>query len=279
MAEPFGPLVSAEWLREHLGDPDLRIIDLRWYLDGRSGLDAFHAGHIPGARFMDLQRDVTGTDGPGRHPLPTASQFAAAMRTAGLNGDSRVVVYDDQGGFSAARLWWLLGYYGHRAQAVLDGGLAAWQDPLETMVTAHPAGNFEAKPAATDLVVDREGVRGSGAKLIDARARERFTGEVEPIDPKAGHIPGAHNLPWRDNLGDDWRFLPPEVLRRRYQDHGATAGADVIVYCGSGVSACVDLLAMDLAGLRGARLYAGSWSDWSSQDLPVETGEGAAPTR
>ena len=267
----FGPLVSAAWLRDHLADGNLRVIDLRWYTDGRSGRDAYLAGHLPGAVFVDLDRDITGAEGPGRHPIPTRAQFEEAMRSAGVDPDSRVVVYDDQGGFSAARLWWLLRYFGHPAVAVLDGGMRGWEGALEAAPVRPTRGSFRAAEADRSMVVDRDHVRqATEAALFDARAPERYRGEVEPIDPKAGHIPGARNVPWRSNLGADWRFLPPEELRRKY---AAAEGREVIAYCGSGVSAGVDLLALEVAGLTGARLYEGSWSDWSRQDLPVATGD------
>jgi len=273
MAERFGPLVSADWLREHLGEPNLRVVDLRWYLDGRSGRDAFEAGHLPGAVFVDLDRDLAAPAGDGRHPLPAREQFQEAMRAAGVDAAARVVVYDDQGGFSAARLWWLLRYFGHPAAAVLDGGIQAWGERLQSGPAPPPApGAFVAAEPDASLVVGREEIQAGGTgPLIGARAGERYRGEVEPIDPKAGHIPGARNLVWRSLLGPDWRFLPASELRRKFEAVGAT-GAEVTMYCGSGVSSCVNVLAFELAGLGRARLYVGSWSDWSNQDLPVATG-------
>jgi thiosulfate/3-mercaptopyruvate sulfurtransferase len=266
-----GPLVSAGWLSERIGEPGLSVIDVRWYLDGRSGREAYLGGHLPGALFVDLDRDITGAEGPGRHPIPGAAQFQEAMRTAGVGPATSVVVYDDQGGFSAARLWWLLRHYGHSAVAVLDGGLAAWTGPLETGADSAPSGEFVAAEPDRSMVVDREHVReAKGAAVFDARAAERYRGELEPIDPKAGHIPGARNVPWRSNLDADWRFLPAEELRAKY---AAGEGREVIAYCGSGVSAAVDLLALELAGIHGAKLYEGSWGDWSGQDLPVATGD------
>jgi thiosulfate/3-mercaptopyruvate sulfurtransferase len=266
----FGPLVPADWLRDHLADGDVKVIDLRWYTDRRSGRDAYRAGHVPSAVFIDLDRDITGAAGPGRHPIPSRAQFEDAMQTAGLEPDSRVVVYDDLGGSSAARLWWLLRYYGHPAVAVLDGGLPAWQGPLETDSVSPPRGGFHAAKPDREMVVDRDHVRAKGeAVLIDARAAERYRGEVEPFDAKAGHIPGARNVPWRSNLGEDWRFLPPAELRAKYV---AAEGQEVIAYCGSGITAAVDLLALEVAGIGGATLYEGSWSDWSRQDLPIATG-------
>ena len=267
----FGPLVSADWLSEHLAAEDLRVIDLRWYLDGRSGRDAYLAGHIPGAVFVDLERDITGVDGPGRHPLPNREQFQEAMRAAGVEPESGVVVYDDQGGYSAARLWWLMRYFGHPLVAVLDGGLLAWRGDLEREPASPPRGSFWAAVPDQTMVVDRDQVRAARrAVLFDARAPDRYRGEAEPIDAKAGHIPGARNVPWRSNLDADWHFLPGDQLQRNY---AGAKGREVIAYCGSGVSAGVDLLGLELAGITGAKLYEGSWSDWSRQDLPVATGE------
>ena len=266
----FGPLVAAAWLAASIGAPDLRVVDVRWYLDGRSGRDAHLAGHIPGAAFVDLERDLTAPEGPGRHPIATREQFQETMRAAGVGGGDRVVAYGDQGPYSSARLWWLLRYYGHPRAAVLDGGIAAWAGPLEAGPVRPPRGDFTAAAPDRSLVADREEVRAArGAVLFDARAGERYRGEREPIDSRAGHIPGALNVPWDANLGGDQRFLPPPELRRLYT---AGEGREVIAYCGSGVTAAVDVLAMELAGLPTARLYEGSWSDWSRHDLPVATG-------
>jgi thiosulfate/3-mercaptopyruvate sulfurtransferase len=265
-----GPLVDAEWLREHADDPDVRVIDFRWYLQWRDGREEYAKGHIPGAVFVDLQ-DVTGREGGGRHPLPTPEQFERAMREAGVDPETKVVVYDDAGGSVAARLWFLLGYFGHRAQAVLDGGLQAWGGPLSTSGTRVEPGAFQAKTPNLSRVLHFEEVRNlSGAPLIDARAGERYRGEKEPVDPKAGHIPGALSAPFTDNLEPDGRFKSPKELRARYQNLGADKGA--VFYCGSGVNATHHVLAMAIAGLPNARLYAGSWSDWSHRDAPVATG-------
>ncbi len=266
----FGPLVDSAWLREHLNDPDLRVIDFRWYLLGRKGLDEYARGHIPGAVFVDLE-DVTGKEGGGRHPLPTAKQFESEMRSAGVSGSTRVVVYDDAGASVAARLWFLLGYFGHRAQAVLDGGIGGWAGPLEVEPASVAPGDFVAAKPDAGRVLHFEDVRSlHGVPLIDARAGERYRGEKEPIDPKAGHIPGALNAPFTENVGADGRFKSPAELRTRYARLGAEEGA--VFYCGSGVNASQHLLAMAVAGLPNARLYAGSWSDWSNRDLPVATG-------
>ena len=254
------------------------MVDFRWYLTGRQGRDAYLGGHIPGAVFVDLDA-VTGK-GPGRHPLPTKQQFQAEMRRAGITDSTKVIVYDDAGGSIAARLWFLLGWFGHGAQAVLDSGLQGWGQPLETEVPAVRAGNFKARAPERSRILDFEQVkrlstagRGktrAGRVLIDARVGERYRGEREPIDPKKGHIPGAVSAPWIDNLDADARFKSPEDLRRRYEALGVDGSA--AVYCGSGVNACHDLLALELAGFSDVRLYAGSWSDWSNQDAPVATG-------
>jgi len=268
----FGPLVDAEWLRAHMDDPDVRLIDFRWYLQGRDGREEFRRGHIPHSVFLDLEA-VTGKQGGGRHPLPTAKQFEESMRICGVNENTRVVAYDDAGGATAARLWFLLGYFGHRAQAVLDGGIQAWGEPLETKVEAFPRGNFQARSPDRSGVLDYESVRQlAGVPVVDARAGERYRGEVEPIDPRAGHIPGALSAPFTENLDAQKRFKTPSELRRRYEELGAAEGA--VFYCGSGVNATHHILAMAIAGLPNARLYAGSWSDWSNRgDAPVATGD------
>lgn len=271
----FGPLVAGGDLYERRADADLRVIDFRWYLDGRSGKAAYDAGHIPGAVFVDLDREVTG-QGDGRHPLPGRAQFELAMRRAGVDRGSRVVVYDDLGGFSAARLWWLLRYFGHAPVAVLDGGLSAWPGELSREAVRVRAGDFVAASPRSEMKLDYEGVRGlaSGAVLLDARAPERYRGEVEPIDPRAGHIPGARSRPWQANLDERKRFRSREDLRGRFRELGLEDGSHAVAYCGSGVSACHNLLALEIAGLSGGRLYEGSWSDWSRRpEAPAATGD------
>lgn len=265
----FGPLVDAEWLRRHLNEEDMRVVDFRWYLLGKKGFDEYAKGHIPNAVFVDVD-EVTG-QGPGRHPLPTREQFEAAMRKAGISSETRVVAYDDSGGSVASRLWFLLRYFGHRHQAVLDGGIQAWVSPLTTDVPDVRAGDFRAAEPDRSQILDFEAVRKlDGVPLIDARAPERYRGEKEPIDPKAGHIPGALSAPFRGNVAPDGRFKSPAELRERYIALGAEKGA--VFYCGSGLNATNDVLAMEIAGLPNARLYEGSWSDWSSRDLPIATG-------
>lgn len=265
----FGPLVDADWLREHLTDQDVRVIDFRWYLRGKQGRDEYSKGHIPGAVFVDLE-EVTGK-GPGRHPLPTREQFESAMRKAGVSSQTKVIAYDDEGDSVASRLWFLLRYFGHQHQAVLDGGLQAWESPLETAVPHVSAGDFRAAEPDHSKILDFQAVRNlRGVPLIDARAPERYRGETEPVDPKLGHIPGALNAPFRGNLRPDGRFKSPSELRERFAKLGAENGA--VFYCGSGVNATHEVLAMEIAGLPNARIYEGSWSDWSRRDLPVATG-------
>lgn len=274
--DTFGPLVSAAWLHDHLADPDLRVLDVRWYLDGRSGPDAYRSGHLPGAVFCDLERDLSGSvEGRGRHPLPERDAFEQAMRRLGVGATMRVVAYDDLGGQVAGRLWWLLRYFGHDAVALLDGGLQAWGEPLEVGDVTPTPGDFVTAPPRVEWTADYEAVRSRSPRtlLLDARAGERFRGEQEPVEPVAGHIPGARSAPFSGNLTADGRFKSPDELRRRYHELGVGSGSDAVVYCGSGVSACNDLVAMELAGLTGARLYPGSWSDWSRREgAEVETG-------
>jgi thiosulfate/3-mercaptopyruvate sulfurtransferase len=255
----FGPLVSAEWLREHLGEPGLVVVDCRYVLgEPGAGERAWREGHIPGAAHLDLDRDLADPPGAGgRHPLPAAERFAAAARRAGIGAADRVVAYDAAGEGGAARLWWLLRHFGHADVAVLDGALRGWDGPLE--VESEPtaaSGGFAARPRTGDTV-DAEEIERSRPRLLDARAPERYRGEVEPIDPVAGHIPGAENVPWQE-VAPAGRFLSPDELRERLGDQ------PFVAYCGSGVTACTLLVAAELAGVE-ARLYPGSWSEWSSR--------------
>lgn len=277
----FGPLVTTDWLSDNLAAPDLRIADVRWYLDpARKGRDAYRAGHVPGAIFLDIDADLAAPGGArggplGRHPWPSPEQMDRVMSAAGVGERTRVVAYDDQSGAIAARLWYLLRAYGHENVAVLDGGFPKWQAegrPIDTTTTFATPAAFHARPQ-TGVVLTKTDMRSlaPGALVLDARAPERYLGEAEPIDPRAGHIPGACNAPFAANLTKDPVpvFRKPEELRAHYTALGAEKEPPV-VYCGSGVTACHDLLALELAGLRG-RLYAGSWSEWSSDpSLPVE---------
>jgi len=267
----FGPLITVDWLDEHVGDSDVRVIDFRWYLAGRKGAEEYAKGHIPGAAFVELD-DVTGS-GPGRHPLPTREQFQTAMRIAGVDDATAVVVYDDVGGSVAARLWFLLGWFGHDRQAVLDGGLQAWGELLESTAPHVREGSFTAREPDRSRILDFDEIAThQGVPVIDSRAGERYRGEKEPVDPKAGHIPGARTAPFAGNLQEDGRFKSREELRRRFEEVGVDPEKGAIVYCGSGVNACHNLLAMELAGVKNVRLYEGSWSDWSSRDAPIATG-------
>lgn len=267
------PLVSVDELARRLAE--VTVLDVRYRLGGPSGPDVHAAGHVPGARFVDLDTALADPPGAGgRHPLPDPARFAEAMREAGVASGRPVVVYDDWEGRAAARLWWLLGHHGHDDVRVLDGGWRAWQDaghPVETGTVAAPArGDFTASPGRRRVVGPDE-VPAVGV-LVDARAPERYRGDVEPVDPVAGHVPGAVNVPTTDNVGPDGRFLSASTLRAVYARVGAVPGADVAVYCGSGVTACHDLLALEVAGVEAA-LYPGSWSGWvTDPERPVERG-------
>jgi len=257
---------------------------VRWYLDpARQGRAAYLAGHLPGAVFMDIDADLSAPGGRrggplGRHPWPSAEQVGRVMGAYGIGPGVRVVAYDDQAGATAARLWYVLRAHGHDDVAVLDGGIVKWLAegrPLETEVPAFAERTFPARLRPGWVVTKRDVPRDSSAPLLDARAAERYRGEVEPVDPRPGHIPGARSAPFGANLtsGDVPVFLPPAALRARYAALGAES-AEPVVYCGSGVTACHDLLALAAAGFKG-RLYAGSWSEWSADPaLPAETGGG-----
>jgi thiosulfate/3-mercaptopyruvate sulfurtransferase len=268
------PLISADELRALTPPP--AILDVRWELGKPSQRRAYEEGHIPGAAFVDLESELSGAPGArGRHPLPDATAFQASMRAAGVFNDRAVVVYD---GIAAARAWWLLRYFGHRQVAVLDGGLAAWDGALASGSESPQPGDFTARPDAMP-VLDARGAAEIATKgvLLDARAPERFRGELEPVDPVAGHIPGARNRPVTDNLGSDGRFRPPAELRAEFERLGAREGVPVGAYCGSGVAGAHEVLALELAGLRAA-LYAGSWSEWITDPRrPVERSPRAAP--
>ncbi|ACZ29716.1 Rhodanese domain protein [Xylanimonas cellulosilytica DSM 15894] len=260
------------------------LLDVRWALAAAGhtfdGLAHYRAGHLPGAVFADLETELAAAPSAaqGRHPLPSTAQFQAAARRWGLRNDSRVVVYDATGGMSAARAWWLLRYFGLRDVRILDGGLPAWQragHPLEVHDVVAPPGDVVLSPGhlrtldasgAAALAASEDGV------LLDARAGERYRGETEPVDPRAGHIPGAVSAPTSENLTDEGSFLPTAALRDRFAALGATAGTRVGVYCGSGVTAAHEAAALAAAGVE-AILYPGSWSQWSNDaSRPVATG-------
>ena len=268
-----GPLADTKWLADHADA--VVVADVRWYLDGRSGREAYHRGHLPAARFVDLDADLSGpaTTGGGRHPLPSPENFAAAMGRLGIGDDTAVVAYDDVGGVVASRLWWMLDSLG-RTAAVLDGGLDAWDGRLETAAPAWRPEVFTARPWPAERLATIEEVdaarRDPESLVIDARSVERYRGEPNQIDPRFGHIPGAVSMQVGDNLRDG-RLRPAADLRDRYAEAGA-GDRSVIAYCGSGVSACHDLLAIRHAGLGDGRLFVGSWSAWGADpDRPVAT--------
>jgi thiosulfate/3-mercaptopyruvate sulfurtransferase len=278
------PLVTPAWLRERLAEPGLRVVDCRYVLGSPgAGEPLWREAHIPGAAFMDLDRELAAPPGErGRHPLPDADAFEGAARRAGISEHSLVVAYDEAGEGGAARLWWLLRHFGHAHVTVLDGGLRAWREEggeLSSGEEQIEPGDFRAASprddtaAAEELAAGREagGRPGTAPVVLDARTPERYRGEVEPIDPVAGHIPGAVSLPFAE-LAPNGRFLPPDELRARFEAAGVESGGDAVTYCGSGVTACVLALAAEVAGIGPARLYPGSWSEWSGRGLPVERG-------
>ncbi len=277
-------LVSTAWVAKHLQDPDVRICDVRWYLAaaGKRGSEEYEAGHLPGAAFVDLDAALAAPDDgrAGRHPLPVPGVFEAAMRAAGVSENTHVVAYDDVGGAVAARLWWLLRASGHDRVSLLDGGVRAWTEDgyaLETDLPRVPRGTFAARfdPSLAASLDDTRAALKRGAALLDARAPERYRGAVEPVDQRPGHIPGAINVPVAELL-DRGRFRAPEELRERFKT-ALGPRTEVIASCGSGVTACHLLFAMELASLdfpSPARLYVGSYSEWSRRPrLPVVTGD------
>lgn len=266
------PIISAGVLRTDTFQPVL--LDVRWQLGGPPGRPQYEAGHLPGARYVDLDRELAGPAGAaGRHPLPDPAVFTEAMRRAGVSLGTPVVVYDGGQGWAAARAWWMLRWAGHRDVRVLDGGLAAWDGPLETGTPRVEPGDFTPAPGGMRLLTADEAAELARAGLLlDARAPERYRGEVEPIDRVAGHIPGAVNAPTTENAGPDGRLLGRGELAARFAGLGAVRATEVGVYCGSGVSAAHEVLALAVAGID-AGLYAGSWSEWSYDgDRPVATG-------
>lgn len=273
------PLVDARWLGAHLDE--VRVVDSRWYLDGRSAHDAYLAGHIPAAVFVDLHTELSGVATPtddglpgGRHPLPDPADFAAVMGRLGIGDGTPVVVYDDVNGGMAARLWWMLHALGESV-AVLEGGIGAWTAPLETgRPPAAAAAEFTVRPWPAERLASAadlgEGDLGDGV-VLDARSADRYRGAQNAIDARFGHIPGALSAPWTENIdASTGRFKSIEQLSARYEALGA-CDQPVTAYCGSGVTACVDLLALHMLGITG-RLYVGSWSEWGADPTrPIET--------
>jgi thiosulfate/3-mercaptopyruvate sulfurtransferase len=281
----YTTLISAADLASHIDDPNWVVVDCRHDLANLSaGRDGYAVAHLPHAVFADMETDLSGAkrgaDGVfrGRHPLPERDALIDTLRGWGVNDGTQVVAYDAHGGMFAARLWWLLRWIGHEAVAVLDGGMAAWQSagqPLTAQVDSRPRGAINARASLVTTVsaAEVQANIGSGARtVVDARSADRYRGENETIDPVGGHIPGAKNRFFKDNLAADGRFKDPQTLRADFAplfDDPSTA----IMQCGSGVTACHNLLALDVAGLPGAALYPGSWSEWCADpQRPVSTG-------
>jgi thiosulfate/3-mercaptopyruvate sulfurtransferase len=271
MVQPFGPVVDVEWLEAHLGEPGVVVVDCRYTLtDPQAGERGWRQGHIPGAAFLSVSGDLAGElrnggkDG-GRAPLPAAPDFEASARQAGIGDGSRVVAYDEGGEGGSTRLWWLLRHFGHDSVAVLDGGLRAWIEAggeLRSGAEQTAPGDFIAREREGDTV-SLDDVEEGSLRLLDAREPERFRGETEAMDPVAGHIPGARNVPSQE-LAPGGRFPDRDELRARLGEE------PVVAYCGSGITATTLLLAAEVAGVE-ARLYPGSWSEWSRRELPVAT--------
>ena len=280
-------VVSVDWLVAHRSEPGLKVIDVRWRLGQPAvGRTLFEKSRIPGAAFLDIDKDLSEIGDPkrGRHPLPHPARLVETLAQAGIGLGSRVIAYDDAGGMHAARLFWLMRWLGAQA-AVLDGGFPHWIAVGQPIEEGAPQAIARAEQPLSpqvdwNMVVSKEVVRklvkeGMGESVVlDARARERYRGGVEPIDPKKGHVPGAKNAPATENLKDG-RFRSREELRAQFEGLGVKTGEQVIAYCGSGVTAAHDVLALELAGFSGARLYAGSWSEWS-HDPEVEVAVGEA---
>ncbi len=277
------PLIAPVELARRMRDPQWIVVDCRFTLtDPAAGRAAYVRSHIPRARYAHLDHDLARKPGPGdgRHPLPDPQTFADRLGRWGITNDSVVIAYDEGGGAIAARLWWMLRWVGHSASLVLDGGFAAWQAaklPVESGERAVAAARFVPSSIDADAAVsatDITALQAQGRLVVDARAAARYRGEQEPIDRVAGHVPGAVNRPFSANLLPDGRFRAPEELRRELLElFGNRPPADIVAMCGSGVTACHLLLAMEIAGLQGGRLFAGSWSEWIADPArPVHTG-------
>jgi len=294
------PLITVDELARLLAGTEMSLLDVRWRLGGPPGIDLYLAGHIPGAVFADLDRDLAAPPGPGgRHPMPASADFEAAMRRAGVRDNRPVVVYDDADSTAAARAWWLLRYFGHPLVRVLDGGYRAWtaagrqveSGPSAPSAPGAPSaptapgargasfatGDFTARPGHMELLdAAAAGMLARTGLLLDARAGERYRGETELVDPVAGHIPGAVSAPTAENVKPDGSFRPAADLAARFAALGAADGAVVGTYCGSGVTAAHEVLALSLAGIP-AGLYVGSWSEWITDPArPVATGPAPA---
>ena len=276
------PLVTCSWLADHLHDPGVRIVDTRWFL-GQPGAGKlrYEEDHVPGAVFLDLDDDLAASEGPGRHPLLSQDDLADLLGRHGIGNEHHVVVYDQGPGAIAARLWWMLRSVGHERVSVLDGGYARWSSQDHPLTTDPPdvvPTTYETKEGPT-LTVDRDQLleRLGSTQVIDAREPERYRGETEPIDSVAGHIPTALSAPTAENVGSDGTFNPAHVLAARFFELGLDRDKPVVSYCGSGVTACHNLLALQIAGYPEGILYPGSWSDWSAAGMPVAVGPNPGP--
>lgn len=282
----FDVLIRAEDLHRHLGDPNWAVVDCRFSLDDTErGRRDYLKAHIPGAVYAHMDDDLSGRKIPGktgRHPLPEAARFAQTLSSWGVDSAVQVVAYDDSGGSMAARLWWMMHWLGHVQVALLDGGWASWKRaglPTRSGCECRQPRHFEARETPGAYVTAGqvlEIMHDPRYLIVDARNVARFRGEVEPIDPVAGHIPGAVSHPYESNLTSEGTFLPPEILRKRFRElMKSVPPQNVICYCGSGVTAAHNLVAMAYAGLGMGRLYAGSWSEWiTDASRPIETGNG-----
>ena len=271
----IAPVIDLFWLEQHRAE--VVLADVRWYLDGRSGQAAYEQGHISGAIFVDLEHWLSGPGSSfkGRHPLPDPADFARGMSELGIGDDCTVVAYDDVGGVIAARLVWMLRAVGKPA-ALLDGGIRIYNQPLESGTVSRPRAIFSPIEWPADQIADIDDVTDPTKIVLDARNADRYRGEEDHVDPRMGHISGARNLPCRENLTAEGTFLPADTLRRRFRAVGVSDGAAVISYCGSGVTACHNLLALELVGLGGGRLFPGSWSQYS-QDASRAISTGSSP--
>ncbi|MBA2875481.1 sulfurtransferase [Thermaerobacillus caldiproteolyticus] len=274
-------IVSHEWLAERLHDDNVRIIDCRFYLgDASRGINEYIRDHIPGALYFDLEKDLSGPvqEHGGRHPLPSIDDLVTKLSSAGIDGTMTVVAYDEQDGAMAARFWWLLRYLGHERVYVLDGGYTRWKEAgyptTSDIITVKKRSFLPALQPSLLATVDdvRHAVHESSAILIDSRERKRYSGIEEPIDRIAGHIPGAQNIFWRESVTSEGKWKQPSEQEKRFASFRKKD--PIIVYCGSGVTACPNVLALYEAGYTNVRLYVGSWSDWISYpDNPIATGE------
>ena len=271
------PFVDWSWCAGNPGK--FVLVDTRWYLDGSSGKDAYDAGHIPGAVFVDLDQCLSGpaSKDAGRNPLPDPEVFARGMREAGINDSDTVIAYDDAGGVIAARIVWMLRATGHTA-AILDGGIASYPGELATNTPQRPEGDFPARVWPRNLLADVSEASSGKHTVVDARNRDRFDGHQDPIDPRPGHIPGAVNVPCRGNLDSSGRLLPEVQLRGNFERAGIVSAEDTISYCGSGVTACHNLLVLEHLGAGRGRLFVGGWSQYGhATDRPVETASMRTP--